>query len=398
MYHEEKYILPSLFADDTLSASDISTVIIKMKRLNDLKKKYQNSIKTRKDGKLFYIYVNRKQISSSTEEGLYEKLYELEYGRLTYSINDIFKEFMCWKRDYTSSSPKTLREYTILWNNTIQNTLVTKKPICELTRKDFLEYFRIITKDRNLTRKQFNNIKSVLNGIMNYAMEQDIISHNPIKDIDCKQFSYKPINRKNEVITIEERQKLLEYLENDYSICSLAIQFDFCMVLRIGELLALKWSDIEGEYIHIQRQRLIDNEMNDDLTFTSRNYNNAEHVKGYTEQGFRYMPLTSKAKNILLKAKELNPNGEYIFMNNGRQISYDAFNRKLKKACSKVSISSYSSHKIRFSSASILYENGMPLTSLQGLLGHTTTAMTLHYIRPVTPLEKTTEIMCNSLG
>lgn len=398
MYHEEKNILPSLFADDTLSASDISTVIIKMKRFNDLKKKYQNSIKTRKDGKLFYIYINRKQISSSTEKGLYEKLYELEYGRLSYSINDIFTEYMCWKRDFTSSSPKTLREYTILWNNTIQNTLVTKKPICELTRKDFLEYFRIITKDRNLTRKQFNNIKSVLNGIMNYAMEQDIVSHNPIKDIDCKQFSYKPINRKNEVITIEERQKLLEYLEKDISICSLAIQFDFCMVLRIGELLALKWSDIEGEYIHVQRQRLIDNEMNDDLTFTSRNYNNAEHVKGYTEQGFRYMPLTSKAKNILLKAKELNPYGEYIFMNNGRQISYDAFNRKLKKACSKVNISSYSSHKIRFSSASILYENGMPLTSLQGLLGHTTTAMTLHYIRPVTPLEKTTEIMCKSLG
>lgn len=65
------------------------------------------------------------------------------------------------------------------------------------------------------------------------------------------------------------------------------------MVLRIGELLALKWNDIEGDFIHIQRQKLLNNEMNDDLTFTSRSYENAEHVKGYTEQGFRYMPLTA---------------------------------------------------------------------------------------------------------
>ena len=390
MSEELKNILPSLLEDDTLSASDISAKIIKMQREKELKKKYQNLIKTRKDGKLYYVYVNRKQISSSTEKGLYEKLYELEYGRMVSTMEDIFPEFMCWKRDCTSVSPKTLREYTILWNNSIQNSDISNKPICELTRKDFLNFFREITKDRKLTRKAFGNIKSVLNGILGYAMEQDIIFHNPIKDIDCRQFSFKPVNRKNQVITMDEREKLIEYLKTDGSMCSLAI--------RIGELLALKWDDIEGDFIHIQRQNLLNNEMNDDLTFTPRSYENAEHVKGYTEQGFRYMPLTPRAKEILEQVKELNPDGEYIFMSNGRQISYDAFNRKLKKACEQVGIPSYSSHKIRFSSASILNDSGMPLTSLQGLLGHTTTAMTLHYLRPVTPLEKTTEIMCNALG
>ena len=127
-------------------------------------------------------------------------------------------------------------------------------------------------------------------------------------------------------------------------------------------------------------------------------YENEEHIKGYTEQGYRYIPLVPKAIEILEKVKKLNPSGEYIFMDNDRQLSTDSFNRKLKKICKELGLPSYSSHKIRFSSASILYTNGLPLTELQALLGHTTTAMTLHYIRSVTPKETTSEIMCNALN
>ena len=83
---------------------------------------------------------------------------------------------------------------------------------------------------------------------MNYAVEQELILHNPIGDINCKQLQFKPVNHKNDVITIEERQKILEHLENDNSLSSLAIRFDFCMVLRIAEHQALKWTDIEGEH------------------------------------------------------------------------------------------------------------------------------------------------------
>ena len=38
------------------------------------------------------------------------------------------------------------------------------------------------------------------------------------------------------------------------------------------------------------------------------------------------------------------------------------------------------------------------LTSLQKLLGHTTVAMTMHYLRQVTPMEDTVEIMAGALG
>ncbi|MCL2719130.1 MAG: tyrosine-type recombinase/integrase [Lachnospiraceae bacterium] len=135
---------------------------------------------------------------------------------------------------------------------------------------------------------------------------------------------------------------------------SLAIQFDFHVVMRIGELLALRFEDIEGDYIHIQAQRLTDFTMNDDLSFQPREYVNANHIKGHTNDGFRYQPLTPKAKEILEKVKEKNPNGKYIFMTDGHQLTADTFNDRLHRYCRKAGVKGRSSHKIRFTVASTL--------------------------------------------
>ena len=167
--------------------------------------------------------------------------------------------------------------------------------------------------------------------------------------------------------------------------------------MRISELFALRWADIEGDYIHVQSQRLADCTMNDDLSFEAREFVNVNHIKGCTSEGFRYQPLTPKAKMILDKVKQINPDGEYIFMFDGHQLARNTFNKRLHKYCRELGIRGRSSHKIRFTVASTLYANGMPLTSLQRLLGHTTTAMTLHYIRQVKPIEETSQIMSSVL-
>jgi site-specific recombinase XerD len=44
-----------------------------------------------------------------------------------------------------------------------------------------------------------------------------------------------------------------------------------------------------------------------------------------------------------------------------------------------------SSHKIRFSTASIMYKNGATGTELQALLGHTDLSMTNKYLKNITP-------------
>ena len=116
----------------------------------------------------------------------------------------------------------------------------------DLTVHDFIRYFRNITKDRSMTRKKFNNLKSILNGMLYLAIERGIIERNCLQDINYKQFPYKSENRDIFPYTEEERMLIINHLGDD--LYSLAIKLDFYLIIRIGELKGLKWTDIRGNW------------------------------------------------------------------------------------------------------------------------------------------------------
>ncbi len=389
-------LLSNLLIDDTLTLSEISEKVLYMKKKQEIERNYKDLIKTRSDGRP-YVYIKRKQIVAPNYKALIDKLYEMEYGRANSSLSSLFNEWMLWRRDFTPVCDKTLKEDVNNWKRYLQDEPLSEVPLKDILPKDFIRLFRKWTKDRQMTRKKFNNVKSLINGIYYYAIEDGIVEHNPIKDINSKQFSFKPVNNDDDVFTVEERKKLLSYLADNDDMYSLAVQLDFQLVLRIGELLSLRWSDISYGNIHIQSQLLTERKMNDDLTFSPREHVNVDHVKGNTDKGYRFQPLTDEAIKILEKIKEQNPDGEFILMKDGRQLNANSFNRWLKRYCEDCDIPVRSSHKIRFCVASILYDAGIPLTVLQQLLGHTTTAMTLHYLRRVTPTKDTANLINSAL-
>lgn len=67
------------------------------------------------------------------------------------------------------------------------------------------------------------------------------------------------------------------------------------MILRIGELKGLKWSDITGDFIHVQR-------------FVDNKNQIIEDIKGHQKEGKRFIPLTPSARAILEKIRQANPN------------------------------------------------------------------------------------------
>ncbi|NBI90856.1 hypothetical protein D3Z45_09760 [Lachnospiraceae bacterium] len=50
-------------------------------------------------------------------------------------------------------------------------------------------------------------------------------------------------------------------------------------------------------------------------------------------KGKRTLPMTSECIRILTLAKEINPNGEYVFMPYGKIMLTNTFNKYLKKYC-----------------------------------------------------------------
>ena len=85
--------------------------------------------------------------------------------------------------------------------------------IGEIKPITLIRFFREATKDRQFTHKRVSNARSVLNGIMSYAIEEEIISHNPVSDVNFKQFTYKPVEvQSDNVFSRDDTHKLLNYL------------------------------------------------------------------------------------------------------------------------------------------------------------------------------------------
>lgn len=380
------YLFQEIVNCGMLSSSEFpeQLFMIKKKKVDSV---HTGKIYERKDGR-FITRVSEngeeKQVSGKSESDLYTKLYDFYFGESNSTLETLYPQWLKWREEQASVSPKTIKENSYLWNAYLKDTPISKVPIRLLKPKDFIKFFREVTKGGEITRKRFNDMKSVLNGIIYYAIELEIIEHNYLRDINYKQFRYKAENNNILPFTEEERLKIIAHLPND-DLYSLALKFDFHMILRIGELKGLKWSDIKGDYIYIQRFINDDNEI-------------IEDIKGHQEEGRRFIPLTATAKQLLKRIREINPNSEFLFVYDSIPLATVTFNRRLKKCCKELGIEYRSSHKVRFSTASIMYKNGVGAPELQKMLGHTTLAMTTHYLRSVTPEEETLLKMNSVLG
>lgn len=130
--------------------------------------------------------------------------------------------------------------------------------IGEIKPITLIRFFREATKDRQFTHKRVSNARSVLNGIMSYAIEEEIISHNPVSDVNFKQFTYKPVEvQSDNVFSRDDTHKLLNYLRCIIEPYSLAIQLSFYLLsvlekqkLSVGKIL----TTITGLYIFIDRR------------------------------------------------------------------------------------------------------------------------------------------------
>ena len=380
-------VLQSLCPDGNITPSVCAKIMEFSQKEKLVREKCDLSkVKVRPDDGRIYLIVKRKTISSINYPGLIDKLYDHFYGIQNCTLDNFFEIWMKWRDEETSTSKKTIKENRFLWNALLKDREITKIPIKELKVQDYIAYFRSITKDRQLTRKRFNDLKSILNSMLYLAVEKGIINHNCLRDINYKQFAFKAENHDIRPYTEKERLQIIAALSkqcNDFY--SLAILLDFHLVLRISELKGLKWSDIHGNSIRIQRFVNDKNEIVDD-------------IKGHTEFGRRDMPLTPAAKIILEKIRQLNPDSEYILIRNGQPLSTCTFNRRLKKCCKELGIEYRSSHGLRFSTASIMYKNGVEDTELQKLLGHTTLSMTRHYLRNLSGQDELTEKMSSIQG
>lgn len=139
---------------------------------------------------------------------------------------------------------------------------------------------------------------------------------------------------------------------------------------RVGEVLALCWSDIDW-----RRRALRINKTVVRLGDSRRCYVQ-QGAKSFTSN--RTIPLSQVAYDLLSYMKESNESdSDFIFHNSrGNFLSYEALRWWTKKACDEAEVPYYGQHVFRHTFATNCYEKGCDVKVLSKFLGHSDVAIT----------------------
>lgn len=152
-----------------------------------------------------------------------------------------------------------------------------------------------------------------------------------------------------------------------------ALKFSALTGLRRGELLALKWSDIDFQKKVLKISR--------SLTRTEKGWILS---KTKTEESLRTIPLSEKSIEILLVQKELTGDKSIVFSNlKGRVFDPNALYKSLDRLLENSNLTKVRVHDLRHSFASVLHEANVDHKTIQSLLGHSNIQTTLNiYVHP----------------
>lgn len=183
---------------------------------------------------------------------------------------------------------------------------------------------------------------------------------------------------KNKTYTREEQDKIEEAILSELSFKSFGILLSLNTGIRIGELCALRWCDIEMEKgimtIHNTLQRVYNQNANPRTKVIIGNPK--------TEKSVRNIPLSPKLQNIIKKLPDINYEG-YILTNNSSYMEPRTFRRFYKNFLLKYNINGLNFHCLRHSFATRLIQNGADYKCVSELLGHTNINTTLNmYVHP----------------
>jgi len=238
----------------------------------------------------------------------------------------------------------------------------------DITFNDYLNWQKIID-EKNFSYNYKKNLHIVFSSFLDFCVKCYDLKFNVAKQVG--QFSKKNCF-KNEpsIYTYNEFNIFINCFDN--IIYKTFFEFLFFTGCRPGEAMALKFSDLKGNYISINK--------------TMNEHGKREITTPKTFSSYRKILITDDLLFNLKKLKKLYSikyslnysNYDYYIFGGIKPLAPTTINNHKIKACKRANIEPIKLHEFRHSHATLLLDNNVPITTISKRLGHHDVSTTLN--------------------
>ena len=343
---------------------------------------------------------------------------EPPYGRLVSKVNQerLDKAIIDYylKEDRTIIVP-TFREMYLKWRETknlelsdnsilrydsdykrfFENTDFENLPINQINENTIKKFMLENVKKQQMCREACKKMFSYIRNTIRCARIEKVITYNTVEFLELKQFTRhcvekaKPIEE--QFFNDGELQMIQKGLQELYGnkpdfIPQYGVEMSLLTGMRVGEIAALKWEDVHKDYI---------------LIHTSIKHNrlkNEFHVSTTKTKKSRQFPMCDEISDLLKRIRDVQREygcvSEFIFTDKkGGYINAQRISDCMKRLTNYLGIHGGGITALRKTINSNLRRNGVPVTIVASMLGHTPEVNDKYYTYDTSNLEEKQKII-----
>ncbi len=286
------------------------------------------------------------------------------------TISDIISVWKTNKRQYVKKS--TFSAYMLLIENHLLPVFGSK---CSVEEPE-VQAFVFQKLKEGLSQKSVKDILIVLKMVLKFGVKHKWLEH---RQFDI-QFPTEHKRTDIEVLTRIHQKKLMDYVQKHFTFRNLGIYICLSAGMRIGEICALTWEDIDIEngVIHIRRtiQRIY---------MIDAGIRKTELILDTpkTKNSIREIPMSRDLLKMLKPIKKIMNPDFFVLTNDAKPTEPRTYRSYYKKFMQALDMPQLKFHGLRHSFATRCIESKCDYKTVSVILGHSNISTTLNlYVHP----------------
>lgn len=274
------------------------------------------------------------------------------------------------KQQYVKKS--TFAAYSLLITNHLLPAFAGNADIHE----EDVQQFVFAKLDEGLSQKSVKDILIVLKMVLRFGVKYNLIAH---RQIDIR-FPTERERQEVEVLSKANQRKIMEFVKSNFTFQNLGIYICLSAGLRIGEVCALTWDDIDAEqgviYVTKTIQRIY-------LVGEMEKHTEVIIDTPKSKNSIREIPMTRDLMRIIKPLKKVVNGLFYVLTNSAAPTEPRTYRNYYKRLMKQLDIPALKFHGLRHSFATRCIESNCDYKTVSVLLGHSNISTTLNlYVHP----------------